>query len=67
MEKRKRTLTSAANQYLLRAQQTVPRDCPAAEESEGKRLAAARLREAFDIGLVSLGEPTWSREDLYKR
>ena len=37
------------------------------EESSRKRLARARLKQAFETGLVEVGELTWSREDLHER
>ena len=32
-----------------------------------RRLAGARLRQAFDTGLVQVGDRKWSRDDLYER
>lgn len=32
-----------------------------------RRLARSRLTRAFDTGLVTVGERTWSRDDLYDR
>jgi hypothetical protein len=37
------------------------------EEAGGKRLAQARLRKAFETGLVTIGDRTWTRDDLYER
>jgi hypothetical protein len=37
------------------------------EEPSRRRVARARLRKAFETGLVEAGERTWSREDLYDR
>ena len=37
------------------------------EEPGRRRLARARLRKAFDTGLVEIGDRKWSREDLYDR
>jgi hypothetical protein len=31
------------------------------------QLARARLKKAFRIGLVDIGDPTWNRRDLYDR
>jgi len=35
------------------------------EEPSRRRLARARLRKAFETGLVEVGERKWSRDDLY--
>ncbi len=32
-----------------------------------RRLARARLRKAFETGLVGVGKRKWSRDDLYDR
>ena len=37
------------------------------EEPSRKRLAQARLRKAFETGLVEVGDRKWSRDDLYDR
>jgi hypothetical protein len=37
------------------------------EEPGRRRLARARLRKAFETGLVEVGERNWSRNDLYER
>jgi hypothetical protein len=37
------------------------------EEPSRKRLARARLRKAFEAGLVEVGDRNWSRDDLYVR
>ncbi len=37
------------------------------EEPGRRRLARARLKKAFETGLVDAGERTWSRADLYDR
>jgi len=37
------------------------------EESSRKQLARARLRKAFETGLVEVGDRNWSRDDLYDR
>ena len=37
------------------------------EEPSRRRLARARLRHAFDSGLVGVGDRNWSRDDLYDR
>lgn len=38
-----------------------------AEERRRRRLARARLRKAFETGLVEVGDRKWSRDDLYAR
>jgi hypothetical protein len=37
------------------------------EESARTRIARARLKQAFQTGLVEVGERTWSRDELYER
>jgi hypothetical protein len=37
------------------------------EERSRRRLARARLRKAFETGLVDVGDRKWSRDDLYDR
>jgi hypothetical protein len=37
------------------------------EEPNRRRLARARLRQAFETGLVEVGDRKWSRDDLYER
>ena len=37
------------------------------EESGRRRLARARLRKAFETGLVNVGDRKWSRDDLHER
>jgi hypothetical protein len=37
------------------------------EEPSRRRLARARLRKAFETGLVSVGSRNWNRDDLYDR
>ncbi len=32
-----------------------------------RRLARARLRKAFETGIVEIGDPKWSRDELYER
>lgn len=38
-----------------------------AEEPSRRRLAQARLRKAFETGLVDTGDRAWSRGELYDR
>ena len=37
------------------------------EEPSRRRLARARLRKAFETGLVDVGNRNWSRDDLHDR
>jgi len=37
------------------------------EEPSRRRLARARLRKAFETGLVRIGDRKWSRDELYDR
>jgi hypothetical protein len=37
------------------------------EERSRRRLARARLRKAFETGLVDAGDRKWNRDDLYGR
>jgi hypothetical protein len=37
------------------------------QEPSRRRLARARLRKAFETGLVEVGDRKWSRDDLYDR
>jgi hypothetical protein len=37
------------------------------EEPSRRRLGRARLRGAFETGIVEVGDRNWSREDLYDR
>jgi hypothetical protein len=37
------------------------------EEPNRRQLARARLKKMFEIGLVTVGEKTWTRDDLYER
>jgi len=37
------------------------------EEPSRRRIARARLRKAFETGLVEVGDRFWSRDELYER
>jgi len=37
------------------------------EKSSRKQVARARLKMAFEKGLVEIGEARWNRDDLYDR
>ena len=58
MEKNKRT---SVNQLV--------RECLTGlvKDPSRRRLARARLKKAFETGLVEIGDRTWSRDDLYAR
>ncbi len=58
MEKTKQTrVIQLLRKYLARL----------VEEPNRRRLARARLRKAFETGLVETGDRKWSREELYDR
>ncbi|MGA3202120.1 MAG: DUF6364 family protein [Bryobacteraceae bacterium] len=37
------------------------------EEPSRRRMARARLRKAFETGIVQIGGQTWRRDDVYER
>jgi hypothetical protein len=58
MEKTRQTsLNQLVREYLARL----------AKERSRRRLARARLRKAFETGLVDVGDRKWTRDDLYDR
>jgi hypothetical protein len=80
MEKAKRNPTLVVEENPLLAERKVALDrrtgvkqqaleYPAAlvEESSRKALARAKLRKAFETGIVEVGDRNWSRDDLYER
>jgi hypothetical protein len=80
MEKTRQNLTLVVEEDLLLAARKVALDqrtsvnqlvreylAGLVEEPSRRRLARARLRKAFETGLVEIGDRTWSREDLYDR
>jgi len=80
MEKLKQNLTLVVEEDLLLAARKVALDqrtsvnqlvreylAALVEEPSRRRLARARLRKAFETGLVEVGERNWCREDLYGR
>jgi hypothetical protein len=80
VDKAKQNLTLVIEEDLLRAARKVALDqrtsvnqlvreylAELAEEPSRRRLARARLRKAFETGLVDVGDRTWSRDDLYER
>jgi len=80
VEKAKQNLTLVVDEDLLLAARKVALDqrtsvnqlvreylTALVEEPSRRRLARARLRKAFEAGLVDVGDRTWSRKDLYDR
>ncbi len=80
MEKIRQNVTLVVEEYLLLAARKVALDrrtsvnqlvreflVALVEEPSRKRLAQARLRKAFQTGLVEVGDRKWSRDDLYDR
>jgi hypothetical protein len=80
VEKAKQNLTLAVEEDLLLAARKIALDqrtsvnqlvreflTALVEEPSRRRLARAHLKQAFETGLVEVGEPTWSRDDLYER
>jgi hypothetical protein len=80
MEKIKQNVTLVIEEDLLLAARKVALDqrtsvnqlvreylAALVEEPSRRRLAKARLRKAFETGLVEAGDRTWSRDDLHER
>ena len=80
MEKARQTLTLVVDEDLLLAAKKVALDqrtsvnqlvreylAALVEEPSRRRLARARLRRAFEAGIVEVGDRNWSRDDLYDR
>ena len=80
MEKTKQNLTLVIDEDLLLAARKVALDqrtsvnqlvrdylATLVEATGRKRLARARLRTAFEAGLVEVGDRHWKRDDLYER
>ena len=80
MEKARQNVTLVVEEELLLAARKVALDqrtsvnqlvreylAALVEEPGRRRLARARLKKAFETGLVDIGERTWSRADLYER
>jgi len=80
MEKTRQNVTLVVEEDLLLAARKVALDqrtsvnqlvreylTALVEEPGRRRLARARLRRAFETGLVEVGERKWSRDDLYDR
>ncbi len=80
MENDKQNVTLVVDEELLLAARKVALDqrtsvnqlvreylAALVEEPGRRRLARARLRKAFQTGLVAVGTRNWSRDDLYDR
>jgi hypothetical protein len=80
MEKARQNVTLVVDEDLLLAARKVALDqgtsvnqlvreylSALVEEPGRRRLARARLRRAFETGLVDIGDRTWTRDDLYER
>ena len=80
MEKTRQNVTLVVEEDLLLAARKVALDqrtsvnqlvreylAALVEEPSRRRLARARLRKAFETGLVEVGDRKWSREELYDR
>jgi hypothetical protein len=80
MEKKRQNVTLVIDEDLLFAARKVALDqrtsvnqlvrgylAALVEEPSRRRLARARLRRAFETGLVNVGDRNWSRDDLYDR
>ena len=80
MEKAKQNVTLVVEEDVLLAARKVALDqrtsvnqlvreylVALVEEPNRRRLARARLRQAFETGLVEVGDRKWSRDDLYQR
>ena len=80
MEKSKQNVTLVIEEELLLAARKIALDqrtsvnqlvreylAALVEAPSRRRLARARLRQAFEGGLVEVGERTWRRDDLYER
>ena len=80
MERAKQNLTLVVEEDLLLAARKVALDqqtsvnqlvreflATLVEEPGRRRLAGARLRQAFETGLVEVGDRKWSRDEIYQR
>lgn len=80
MGHRKQNVTLVIEEDLLRAARKVALEqntsvnqlvreylASVVEETSRRRLARARLKAAFDTGLIEVGDKTWSRDELYER
>jgi hypothetical protein len=80
VEKTKQNLTLVVDEDLLLTARKVALDqrtsvnqlvreylAALVEEPSRRRFARARMRKAFENGLVEVGDRTWSRNDLYDR
>jgi hypothetical protein len=80
MEKTRQNVTLVIEEDLLLAARKVALDqrtsvnqlvreflATLVEQPSRRRLARARLRRAFETGLVDVGDRKWGRDDLYDR
>lgn len=80
MEKARQNVTLVVEEELLLAARKVALDqrtsvnqlvreylAALVEEPSRRRFARARLKQAFETGLIEAGKRKWSREDLYDR
>jgi hypothetical protein len=80
MEKTRQNVTLVVEEELLLAARKVALDqrtsvnqlvreflAALVEEPSRRRLAKARLRRAFETGLVDLGDRKWSRDEIHER
>ena len=80
MEKARQNVTLVVEEELLLAARKVALDqrtsvnqlvreflAALVEEPSRRRLAKARLRKAFETGLVDLGDRKWSRDEIHER
>jgi hypothetical protein len=80
MEKVRQNVTLVVDEELLLAARKIALDqrtsvnqlvreylAALVEEPCRRRLARARLRKAFETGIVDVGDRKWNREDLYAR
>jgi hypothetical protein len=80
MEKSRQNVTLVVEEELLLAARKVALDqrtsvnqlvreflAALVEEPSRRRLAKARLRKAFETGLVDLGDRKWSRDEIHER
>jgi hypothetical protein len=80
MEKNRQNVTLVVEEDLLLAARKVALDqrtsvnqlvrdylASLVDEPSRRRLARARLKNAFETGLIDVGDRKWSRDDLYDR
>jgi hypothetical protein len=80
VENTKQNLTLVVEEYLLLAARKIALDqrtsvnqlvreylVALVEEPNRRRLARARLKQAFETGRIEVGDRNWSRDDLHER